>query len=243
MASTRERRRRLGLAAIGTFVVTVALCAGTQPAAQTRTLKPERSTGRWQERVPVSGGIRVGVVVWQPGRFNPRELALKLPPKSSTLPELSQLPERLCVEISSRDGRYTALLEYRIANEPAGQIRALVDAQDLDKLNTAAAEDVAILASLSNDCRTQSAAVYLVASWGPAKPGEPIAVLLNSRVPTTIVGAGAPVRCTELDGVTTAYNLRCDLPPHLVDGEVALGIRQKRGRGEVTVPLPLNVGR
>ena len=217
--------------------MTVTLSPGAHVAAQTRTLKPEHSTGRWQERVPVAGGIRVGVVVWQPGRFNPRELALKLPPKPS------KLPEWLCVEISSRDGRYTALLGYRIANEPAGQIKALVAAEDLDKLNTAAAEDVAVLASLSNDCRTQSPSVYLVAAWRPPKPGEPIAVLVNSRVPTTIEGAGASVPCTELDGVTTAYNLRCDLPANLIDGPVALGIRQKRGRGEATVPLPLVVAR
>lgn len=48
MASTRERRRRLGLAAIGTFVVTVALCAGTQPAAQTRisSLNAQPAVGR-----------------------------------------------------------------------------------------------------------------------------------------------------------------------------------------------------
>ena len=237
MAWTRERHRRLSLAAIGTFFVTLATGAGTPVAAQTRTLKPERSTGRWQERVPVSGGIRVGVVVWQRGRFDPRELALILPRKPS------KLPERLCVEISSRDGRYTAFLEYRIANEPAGQIKAVVDAQDLDKLDTAAAEDVAILASLSDDCRTQTPSVYLVAAWRAPKPGEPVSVLLNSRVPTTIVGAGAAVPCTELDGATIAYNLRCDLPASLVDGEVALGIRQKRGRGEATVPLPLSVAR
>jgi hypothetical protein len=238
MASTGERRRRLSLAAAATCVVTLTLCAGTHAAAQQpRTLRPERASGGWQERVPVSGGIRVGVVVWQRGRFNPRELVLTLPG------ERSKLSERLCIEISSRDGRYTALLEYRIANEPAGQIKAVVQAPDIDRLNAAAAEDVAILASLSSDCRAQSPSVFVVAAWHPPKAGEAIAVLLNSRVPTTIVGPNVSATCTELEGVTTAYNLRCDLPAGLVEGEVALGIRQKRGRGETTLPLPLKLAR
>jgi hypothetical protein len=219
---------------VGGFDAFVAL------AQPTRTLEAKHTVGRWQERVPVAGGIRVGVVVWQPGPFNPRELSLILPPRK---PKPATPPQWLCVEISSRDGRYTAQLDYPIADEPAGQVKALVKAEDLDKLNTAAGEDVAVLASLSADCRSQTPSLYLVAAWRPAKAGERVAVLLNSRVPTTIVGGGATVPCVELTGVTTAYNLRCDLPEQMVKGEVPLGIRQKRGRGEVTVPLPLNVAR
>jgi hypothetical protein len=235
MAGTRKRSGKPGLATRAIFLVTLALCA-TVAAQGTRILKPAHSTGRWQERVPVSGGIRVGVVVWQPGRFNPRELLL-------ILPDLATRPRQLCVEISSRDGRYSAQLDYLIANEPPGPIRAVVDAEDLDKVNTAAGEDVAVLASLSNDCRAETPSVYLVAAWRLPTNREPIAVLLNSRVPTTIVGAGASVPCTELTGVTTAYNLRCELPPQWANGEVRLGISQKRGRGEVIVPLPLYVAR
>jgi hypothetical protein len=237
MAPIRERGLRGRLAATGTFVIIVALSTVASAAAQTRTLKPERRSGGWQERVPVSGGIRVGVVVWQEGHFKPQEVALVLPSKPAGSPAL------LCVELSSRDGRYNALLEYPIANDPGGPITALVDAPQLDKLNTAAGEDVAILASLSDDCRAQSPSVYLVAAWRPSKSPASISILLNSRVPTTIVGENVSAQCTELPGVTTAYNLRCDLPAQLPTGRIELGIRQQRGRGRVTVPLPLIVAR
>jgi hypothetical protein len=253
MAPTRERRGRLALRSIGTVVVGVMLCAGTTAAAQTRatdkrrTLKPEHRTGGWQERVPVSGGIRVGVVVWQPGKFNPRELALTLPKEDVRVGETDgkrrEPLNRLCVEISSRDGRYSALLEYRIEKEAAGPVTAEVDTNGLDKLNAVGGEDVAILAGLSADCRSRSPFVYLVAAWSPPKPGDTITILLNSRVPTTILGPDASVPCRELADVTTAYNLRCDLPANLEKEKVDLVIRQKRGRSQADVPLRLLLAR
>jgi len=243
MAPTREQRRRLGLGAIASIVAAVFLSTGTTIPVQRRLLEPEHWSGGWQERVPVSGGIRVGVVVWQAGRFNPRELALQLPERALRVDGGNPL-NRLCVEISSRDGRYSALLDYDIQKEPAGPVKAVVvKAPDLDKLNAAAGEDVSILASLSQNCRTASSALYLVAAWSPPKSRDAITVLLNSRVPTTIVGPNYSVQCRELSGITTAFNLRCDLPAMPADGKVLLGILQKRGRGEKTVPLPLIVTR
>jgi hypothetical protein len=212
------------------------LVAALAAAAQHPTLRPQEKRGegweRWSDRVPVSGGVRVGVMVLH-GRAiqNVERMTITLPPTEAPW---------LCVEISSRDGRYSGRLRYDIGSAPRGAVDLEVPTAHVEELKGYSPEDLAILAAVADNCEGP-AATYVVAAWDTPAPGSAVAAFLNSRVPTTIVnpadGRSAP--CTPLDGVTTAFNLRCDLPAEWLSGKVELVVQMRRGRSFARVPLPL----
>lgn len=233
------------IVAASVSVAVLTLCTAAPVAAQVRTLTLNRQSGGMQKQVPVSGGIRVGVMALNPGRVDRLQAVVALPKDRGRY---------LCVEVSSKDGLYSALFSHQLTASDAGMVKGVLDDADIRKLTPPEAADVAILASLSDDCQAPTAPVYLVSAWaGSQEPDEdslqtmPISVLLNSRVPTFLriedapgnANAG-PIPCARLEGVTTAFNLRCDIPRSRVTQDVmTLAIVQRRGRSESTVPLTL----
>ncbi|MEZ5320103.1 MAG: hypothetical protein R2752_22065 [Vicinamibacterales bacterium] len=233
--AVRADRRRpwaRSVAALTAVLLPLAVVA----SAQRPTLKPEEKRGsgweRWADRVPVSGGIRVGVMALD-GRTieNLERMTIRRP--TSDLPWL-------CVEISSRDGRYSGRLSYRLHDAPEGLIDLEVPTEKVAELRDYAAGDLAILASLATSCDGPPE-TFVVAAWDPRVANDHVVVLINSRVPTTIVRASdnASTPCTPLDGVTTAFNLSCQVPAAWLEPKVELVIRMRRGRSFSNVPLHL----
>jgi hypothetical protein len=222
------------------FLVLAIVSLGPGVAAQTRPrLQPNPASikpgwERWQTEVPVSGGVRVGVMSAGDRRLDLRSLTVFLP--AFTEPTL-------CIELSTQDGRYSARLEYPLRPRESGPVFLDLPTQYARELAGYEPRQLAILASLNANCM-QAPQAYVAARWGDAPMSDAIIVLLNSRLPTRIRGGadGAlSFDCLPLDGVTTAYNLACEIPRVRLAGGPPLVVEMRRGGGVTRLPLPVRL--
>jgi hypothetical protein len=202
----------------------------------------------WRNVVPVSGGVKTGVMF---------ETAEALDPSSLTVWLATTDWSRLCVTVTSQDARYFATVEYDVTRRPAGMLRLHLPTKYAAKLAPYRPLELAILAQLGNECDTPGGPIA-VAAWKAPSASGPVIVLLNSRLPTTIV-AGAkipaasspasaaaaepqgPLKCTALTGTLTAYNLRCDVPRTWISPSIPLVARVRRGTAVTDIPLSLRL--
>lgn len=208
--------------------------------ARARALSPLTKSERWLKSVPVSGGLRVGVMA----------IARQKRPRGDTLyvilPSTGRL-SRLCVEISSRDGRYEAKLEYDISERSPGldTLEFLpAHRREIEKLE---ADELAILAHVDSTCAGK-VETFVVAAWEPIAAADTVTVFLNSRVPTYVIALEAKrvtheTRCEDLSETTTAFNLRCRVPSSWMKSTGDFYVRKRERRGTrtsfVDTPLPL----
>ena len=204
------------------------------------TLEAEAWTEAWLVERPVSGGMRVGLMaIGKADAVDPEGLRVMLPDTEA---------EKLCVRVRSVDGRYSATLEYDVANMGGGVARLLIGTTGNttrygDRLSRYSPEQLAVLASTGAGC-TERAEAYAVASWGVGT-SDTLAVFLNSDLPTRIVTAVSGSvegqrRCSELTGDLVTYNLRCDVPVAWAVPPNELFVRVRRGRHLETIPIPIN---
>ncbi|WP_353268548.1 hypothetical protein [Gemmatimonas sp.] len=198
-------------------------------------LAPRDSTETYVDRVPVSSlGIRVGIMTASTDPVTvPSTVSVNRPVGSAAT---------LCVAVTSRDGRYRADYAYDLRGTTNGVIRVSTPTRYPRELRKYRQEELAILASVGPACDAPATA-YLVASWSGAATTE-FAVLLNSRVPTTlIIGRGnvidRTIPCTALSGVRTAFNLRCVIRTEWLTPASQLFIRQRSGESIKQIPVPL----
>jgi len=92
----------------------------------------------------------------------------------------SRSHNRLCVKLTSRDGRYSAELEYQLQVNDSGVIELGFPSQFKRELSAEELPYVASLATLAGNCDTQESAVYLVSAWHPIDGDASIFVLVNS---------------------------------------------------------------
>lgn len=246
MASTRKVRHRpgWGLPFVGAAASAILLVVLTGPlAAQEEALQGRILEERWVQDVAVSGGVRVGVMASPTGDpVDPDQFTVYLPDIAGA--------RVLCVEISSRDGRYNAAIEYDLAGVTSGPRRlGLRDAQFRGALVRYAQVELAILARLQEECGAPAdpEGAFIVADWAQGQEPTSLTVLLNSRVPAEIVGEDEGrtvirVPCSDLEGTTTAFNLRCDLDRALLTPATRLYVVRRRGtRTLAPVALPLRL--
>ena len=229
----------------GSLIVLVFLTgAGGVQAQTTQPLEPKERPPDWErytEEIPVSGGLRVGLMNDTDGKINDPRVVYALIPSASAA--------SLCVEISSQDGRYSANLEYDVSNTDSGWRPLTIPTEKHSELSGYDRDGLVVLANLSASC-DGSTGTLIVTSWeeqaagGDGDVGEHVYVYLNSRIPTTIVGTvGGQVdneaRCQTLGDVTTAYNLRCAVPTEWVSTDSEFYIRMRKGRSVSDIPLPL----
>lgn len=226
--------------AIGTMLVlSVAVFSPTVALEAQQTLRPTLRKVEVRSRVPVSGGIRVGLLVQLDGRIVPGETAVyvTIPAASETLPPYTSV----CLEVSSQDGRYSGRFGYPPPETP-GIVRLQLEAEDLETLRSYSAGRIALLASLSNDCEREEPSTFLVARWRQPAPtsADRTSLLLNSRVPTFVVRQGTAaeeLRCAPVGDDAVAFNLRCELPAAWLGGTTALVVQQRRGRSVSGIPM------
>jgi hypothetical protein len=200
---------------------TVAVLAMAMTLAQARRqLEPRTPAAsqweQWRDPVPVSGGLRVGITVEPGTTVNPAQLTVWLP----TAPKPVPASRVLCVDLSSQDGRYIASLEYDIRREPAGPLELKIHpSRWASQLRQFSPSQLAILARVAEACGRipKGPGPFLLASWDARAPRQAVSVLLNSRLPTSIVAEVAKrpqgrYACERLTGTTTAFNLRCTIP-------------------------------
>lgn len=197
---------------------------------------------RWTERPPVSGGLRVGVMSNTHSKLPDPEFVFVSLPKSDSL--------SLCLEISSRDARYSANLEYDIQDVEAGKLKLHIPTENKTKLVEYDSDSLVVLASLPVDECDGTVNSYLIAQWQQPASGESesdlVTIYLNSDNPANIaVGPGGDIErepsCVRLSGETTAFNQRCQIRKSWFTPDTQVSIRIREAGTHVPYPLPLRV--
>lgn len=229
--------RDTALVAIAVFWLPGSLCGTSELAAQTsQMLTPVSAEESWFDPVPVGGGLRVGVMFeTEAGRMDD-SFTVWLPEEATG---------RLCVEISSRDGRYEGNFEYVLSRDAGTQVILSWPSEHFRRLASYPPSEIAILSQLGSDCASPRGP-YAVAAWTEPTTATEAVVFLNSDEPSSLVlvvdGLVAQERpCAELSGVTRSFNLRCPLPLSWRDpgGAVFVRILEFSGRRAQPRDLPL----
>lgn len=212
----------------------IALLESGTAWAQTATVlvPPDPQPPSWEEyreRVPVGGGFRVGLMALTDGRgLDPQRFTVFLPALDA------QHDTMLCVEVSSKDGRYVGTLPYALTPSGAsssGPHRVALPTKHADRLRGYRPEELAILAHLSPSCDGPTGH-YVVAAWDERARPDTLSVLINSDVYASVVGGEGlaidfEVPCRRLASPAKAYNRRCDIPAALITPATRLDIRQR----------------
>jgi hypothetical protein len=205
---------------------------------QVRSLEPHTRWEQWLDQVPVAGGVIVGVMSSAaPGRVDPRFVLVDLPPRPAG---------QLCLEVSSQDGRYSGRLEYDVGRvRGRGPVRLYLHSEHEGRLRRYGTGELAVLARLGGRCGDHHGA-YVPAAWNGRRGGDTVYVLVNSRVPTDVIGGTAgrrqhEARCLDLRGVTTAFNLRCAVPGAWIAPGTEFFLRMREGLALAHIELPLRV--
>ena len=186
---------------------------------------------QWQDKVPVSGHIRVGFMLDQnETTFNPSEFYVLIPDTNE---------ENLCVELSSKDGRYSANINYDISELKQGVQLFTLPTKYKSELSNYRYDEVVILSSLNKDCDEDESKTYLLSGWLNTERPQSISVYLNLSVPTSLVAVkedGTEVRykCETLDFPKVAFSKRCKIPVKETENIENLVVQARVGRGSRT---------
>lgn len=159
-------------------------------------------------KIPVSGGVRVGVMAFETrDKIAPASFFVKIPQHTQS---------KLCVEISSRDGRYQAKVPYAINGFEPGVYELSLPTKYRNELKNYTIRDITILAKIVKTC-DQEAECYVLSAWNkPSFSNQQVYIYLNSEQFTELVLVN-PRNSTEhiiecetiVEPITTAYNCLC----------------------------------
>ncbi len=192
----------------------------------------------WYQKVPVSGGIKVGVIdEFSTDQIDPGSFFVQLPEHDE---------KYLCAVISSRDGRYKAELNYEIKDLPAGRYEFEWPTAHSSDLQRFTRQELTILCTVGNSCE-QDPAYYLITSWKESSPSDTLYVLLNSEPPPMITDENNSEKrfyCERLPASNgIAYNCVCMIPKTAVTENskwlVVQMVRKPTGRKIIRYPLPI----
>jgi hypothetical protein len=196
----------------------------------------------WYDKVPVSGGFRVGLI------DDYMDTPLDKPFFHVQIPEHEE--KLLCVLVSSRDGRYKAELTYDISGLSEGRYAFEWPTLYFNKLKQFTAQDLTILCSVGNSC-DQDAAYYAYASWNDSTQSDTLFLLVNSDRPPRVVvedeGGSEKSKAIDCERINVragiAYNCLCKIPKNLVRPAsqlfVVKRVRRLGRTSFIRYPLPL----
>jgi hypothetical protein len=226
------RLQLLAMTLLGLFSMALPLC-GQESA---RVLQPNRFDEGFRAGVPVSGGIRKGVLVGSPEALVvPDRLVVELPAAKGW---------RLCVNIESRDGRYRAELEYSLAGAPGGLTQLQVPTRYAGDLRRYRARELAVLAFVAVSCPGKIERI-VPASWGgKSEKAIGLTILINSRgdeVEVVDPRNSRTFSCKQAIGDShLAYDKECVVPPSVGAGNIDLLLSRKSFESRLKpISLPL----
>ena len=187
----------------------------------------ENEWEQWQDKVPVSGSVSVGLMLDQANdAFDPSSFYIVIPDTETT---------NICVELSSKDGRYSANINYDISDLESGIQQFILPTKYKSELAAYSADEVVILATLSASCDGKPD-TYLVSGWLQMSSLKRISVYVNSIVPTTLVvvnndESAVSFSCETLELPKVAYNKKCTIPLEVYNTATSLVIKERVRRG------------
>lgn len=226
------------LMALSSVVTVLTVCIASAHAG-TITISESDFREELSDEVPVSGEVRVGVLAGprkSPSVTRPLKLVVDLP---------SDRGRRLCVKVTSRDGRYRAEGSAELPSALVGVTDVELPTHHAGTLSAKAEElYLAPFVTLSDDPRCRGRVTQILpARWGDGAPGDPVIVLVNSgglasRLVFTAADGRKSVDCTPITArQLVAFDTLCELPP--APGAHAFSIERQEFGDVVRVPLPL----
>jgi hypothetical protein len=200
-------QRRIIIVQLGIMLASFAFLSALGATPADRVLTPVRFEDKVREgAIPVSGGVFVGAVSGD-GSDAAGLDALMVYLSGSE-------PERLCLSVASRDGRYVAEAEYKVGGLALGQYRLILPSQHLASLRGYRAEDLAVLVEAKGSCSDRGH-VVLPAMWRAEADRSHISLLVNSGGTDTRVylpASSSFVPCEGFsEGKSLAYDVRCTI--------------------------------
>ena len=175
----------------------------------------------WQDKIPVSGGVRVGLML--------ADNSIKVNPSSFYVHVPNTEIKILCVELSSKDGRYSAKIDYSIDNLKIGIHQFLLPTKYKKELSSYKADEIVILASLNENCNENPKA-YLISNWNNLNTKKNVFVYINSQIPAKLVADSIEFDCEDLESPSIAFNKKCKIPLTSLKETSLLYIKQRTRR-------------
>ena len=191
-------------------------------------LKTHPNWEKWHEKIPVSGGTRVGLMAMEDttGKI-PKKFFVDLP---------KNIDGKICVEISSRDGRYSAKAQYFKSKESLSEFP--FPTKFYDQLKNYKINEVVLLASIGQGCENSEPVHYLVSSWTRTENPDNIVFYINSSLPSGITceNEGIQKICEETPAPSVAYTKKCMINAKELSGEYDFKIMQREeSMGEISM--------
>lgn len=181
---------------------------------------------KYYDRVPVSGEIRVGALASDSDeKIIPTKFFVRVPEhKESTL----------CVEISSRDGKYEAKLPYKIKGLKHGIYEFSLPTRHIQELKKYSMREIVILTRIAETCESDEG-FYVLSAWNrPELETDRLFIYLNSEKPTflryrdKLTGENQNIECLKIETQNSiSYNCKCEVPNKGLDGLNEFYIRQR----------------
>ena len=168
------------------WAVMVAFCCGQGDAKAQQQRKIVLNEQQFKEsflkKVTVSGGIRAGFMYKSAlAHVDVNQLYIYLHR------DLTDPDAMLCVNMVSRDGRYTASWQYALGVQPAGAIKVELPSKYQDQVAAYTPDALAVLAGIAKQNCSSPDLKYIPASWGEVRDADYI-LYVNSSNTDTVIG-------------------------------------------------------
>lgn len=193
------------------------LCGQSNALAQNQrkiVLTDNQFKESYLEKVTVSGGIRAGFMYRSPlERVDVHQLFIYLHR------DLEEQDATLCVNMVSRDGRYTASWNYGLGKQPAGAIKVDLPSKYDEQLSAYPPDALVVLAAIGKEnCASQNAK-YIPASWGQVQDSDYI-LYVNSGNTDTVIGIPGHterIPCAKINAESViAYDTKCTVSKEIL---------------------------
>jgi hypothetical protein len=159
------------------------------------------------DKVTVSGGVRAGFMYQSLlGRIDMHDLNVHLQH------DIDEQDAMLCVNMVSRDGRYSASWEYALGKQPAGSIAVDLPSKYQEQISGYSPDALVVLAAVTKKDCTSTEIKYVPTSWGGMNKSDYI-LYVNSGNTDTIIGIpghAERIQCSKIVAESTiAYDTRC----------------------------------
>lgn len=168
------------------------------------------------EKVSVSGGIRAGFMYQSSlDHIDIHNLFVQLKH------DITDDDAMLCVNMVSRDGRYSASWAHALGKQPAGSISVNLPSKYQEKISSYSPEGLVVLASImKKDCTASETKYYVATGWGNANSTDYILYVNSGNTDTFIgiPGSGQKIQCSKITNESTiAYDTKCIIDKNLLN--------------------------